>query len=108
MSPFTKAHYIGGDARGSHVMPLMPVPLNTPVTGIYCLPLVTCAGFSLDADGYFSDDIIDIFDNPAWDYVRTKAQEKALAMRDQGLVPALLCSRTTNWSTAASAIQWRA
>ena len=84
VSPFTKAHYIGGDARGSHVMPLMPVPLNTSVTGVYCLPLVTCAGFSLDADGYFSDEIIDIFDNPAWDYVRTKAQEKALAMRDQG------------------------
>lgn len=84
ISPFTKAHYIGGDARGSHVMPLMPVPLNTPVTGIYCLPLVTCVGFSLDADGRFSDEMVDIFDNPAWDYVRIKAQEKALAMRDQG------------------------
>ncbi len=84
VSPFTKAHYIGGDARGSHVMPLMPVPLNTPVTGIYCLPLVSCAAFSLDADGYFSDGVVDIFDNPAWDHVRLKAQEKALAMRDQG------------------------
>ena len=84
VSPFTKAHYIGGDARGSHVMPLMPVALNTPVTGIYCLPLVSCAGFSLDAEGYFSDGVVDIFDNPAWDYVRTRAQEKALAMRDQG------------------------
>ncbi|MCI0526247.1 MAG: fructose-1,6-bisphosphatase, partial [Nitrospira sp.] len=31
-SPFAKAHYVGGDARGSHVMPLMPVPVNTPVT----------------------------------------------------------------------------
>ncbi len=84
VSPFTKAHYIGGDARGSHVMPLMPVALNTPVTGIYCLPLVSCAGFSLDADGRFSDGVVDIFDNPAWDHVRLKAQEKALAMRDQG------------------------
>ena len=37
-SPYAKAHYIGGDARGSHVMPLMPVPINTPVTGMYCLP----------------------------------------------------------------------
>ena len=84
VSPFTKAHYIGGDARGSHVMPLMPVPQNTPVTGIYCLPLVSCVGFSLDADGHFSNEVVDIFDNPAWDYVRIKAQEKALAMRDQG------------------------
>ncbi|MBI4282322.1 MAG: fructose 1,6-bisphosphatase [Chloroflexi bacterium] len=84
VSPFTKAHYIGGDARGSHVMPLMPVPLNTAVTGIYCLPLVSCAAFSLDASGHFSDEVVDVFDNPAWDYVRTKAQEKGLAMRDQG------------------------
>ena len=84
LSPFTKAHYIGGDARGSHVMPLMPVPLNTPVTGIYCLPLVSCVGLSLNAEGYFSEGYVDFFDNPAWDYVRIKAQEKALAMRDQG------------------------
>ena len=34
ISPYAKAHYIGGDARGSHVMPLMPVPINTAVTGM--------------------------------------------------------------------------
>jgi fructose 1,6-bisphosphate aldolase/phosphatase len=51
ISPFAKAHFVGGDARGSHVMPLMPVPLNTPVTGIYCLPIVSCAGFSIDKNG---------------------------------------------------------
>ena len=84
LSPFAKAHYVGGDARGSHVMPLMPVPINTPVTGIYCLPLVSCTGFSLRADGKFSDSFVDFFDNPAWDEVRVKAQQKAFAMRDQG------------------------
>lgn len=84
LSPFAKAHYIGGDARGSHVMPLMPVAVNTAVTGIYCLPLVSCTGFSMDADGRFSESWVDFFDNVAWDYVRTKAQEKAIAMRDQG------------------------
>ena len=83
-SPYVKAHYVGGDARGSHVMPLMPVPLNTPVTGIYCLPLVSCTGFSLDARGHFSDSYIDFFDNPAWDVVRQRAQEKAIEMRSQG------------------------
>ena len=83
-SPYAKAHYVGGDARGSHVMPLMPVPLNTPVTGMYCLPLVSCIGFSLNAAGHFSDSFIDFFDNPAWDVVRQRAQEKAIAMRDQG------------------------
>ena len=84
LSPFAKAHYVGGDARGSHVMPLMPVPINTPVTGIYCLPLVSCLGFSINAEGRFSDSFIDFFDNPAWDEVRVKAQQKAMAMRDQG------------------------
>ena len=84
LSPFAKAHYIGGDARGSHVMPLMPVALNTPVTGIYCLPLVSCTGFSLDAQGRFSESYCDFFDNVAWDAVRLKAQEKAMYMRDQG------------------------
>ena len=83
-SPFAKAHYVGGDARGSHVMPLMPVPINTPVTGMYCLPIVSCLGFSLNGEGKFSDSFIDFFDNPAWDEVRRRAQEKAFAMRDQG------------------------
>lgn len=84
ISPYAKAHFVGGDARGSHVMPLMPVPINTPVTGIYCLPLVSCVGFSMDKNGNFSDSNIDFFDNPAWDEVRRKAQNKAYLMREQG------------------------
>ncbi len=84
LSTFTKAHYIGGDARGSHNMPLMPVPINTPVTGPYCLPIVESLGFSMSAEGKFSANVVDFFDNPAWDLVRNKAQEKALYMRDQG------------------------
>ncbi len=83
-SPYAKAHYIGGDARGSHVMPLMPVPINTPVTGMYCLPLVSCVGFSIAADGTFSDSSIDFFDNQSWDYVRQLAQQKGIEMRSQG------------------------
>ena len=84
LSPFGKAHFVGGDARGSHVMPLMPVALNTAVTGIYCLPLVSCVGFSIDTAGHFSDSTIDMFDNVAWDSVRFRAQEKAMEMRSQG------------------------
>ena len=84
LSTFTKAHYIGGDARGSHNMPLMPVPMNTPVTGPYCLPIVESLGFSMNVEGKFSANVVDFFDNPAWDLVRNKAQEKALYMRDQG------------------------
>jgi fructose 1,6-bisphosphate aldolase/phosphatase len=84
ISPFAKAHFVGGDARGSHVMPLMPVPLNTPVTGMYCLPIVSCAGFSIDKEGRFSESHTDFFDNPAWDEVRQRAQRKAIEMRSQG------------------------
>ena len=83
-SPYAKAHYIGGDARGSHVMPLMPVPINTPVTGMYCLPLVSCVGFSIAPDGTFSDSNIDFFDNQSWDHVRLLAQQKGIEMRSQG------------------------
>tara|TARA_B100001123_G_C15212059_1_gene987686 strand:- start:415 stop:1464 length:1050 start_codon:yes stop_codon:yes gene_type:complete len=83
-SPFAKVHYVGGDARGSHVMPLMPVPINTAVTGIYCLPIVSCVGFSMAADGSFSDSVVDFFDNPTWDVIRNRAQEKGIEMRSQG------------------------
>ena len=83
-SPYAKAHYIGGDARGSHNMPLMPVAINTPVTGMYCLPLVSCVGFSIAPDGTFSDSSIDFFDNASWDHVRLLAQQKAIEMRSQG------------------------
>jgi fructose 1,6-bisphosphate aldolase/phosphatase len=65
-------------------MPLMPVALNTAVTGLYCLPIVSCVGFSVDRDGRFADAQIDFFDNPAWDEVRRRAQVKAMEMRNQG------------------------
>jgi len=84
VSPYVKAHYIGGGARGSHNMPLMPAPINTAITGPYCLPIVSCLGFSLTPDGKFSDFYIDFFDNPTWDVVRTRAQEKAIEIRSQG------------------------
>ena len=67
-------------------MPLMPVPLNTAVTGLYCIPIVSCIGFSLEQNGTFlrSGEYVDFFDNPAWDYARIHAQKKALEMRKQG------------------------
>lgn len=84
VSPFAMAHFVGGDARGSHVMPLMPVPINTAVSGLYCLPIVACVGFSLDKEGCFSKAHNDFFDNAAWDEVRLRAQRKAIEMRTQG------------------------
>jgi fructose 1,6-bisphosphate aldolase/phosphatase len=84
ISPYMLAAYVGGDSRGSHVMPLMPVPLNTSVSGPYCLPIVSCAGFSVDSTGKFSHQYVDFFNNPVWDLVRLRAQEKAIEIRKQG------------------------
>lgn len=84
ISPYAKAHFVGGDTRGSHVMPLMPMALNTAVSGMYCLPIVTCTGWSMDKEGRFTDSYVDFFDNPAWDEVRLRAQAKAIEMRSQG------------------------
>lgn len=82
--PFTKTAYVAGNARGSHNMPLMPVAINSAVTSFYCIPIVSCIGFSLAPNGTFSDQYVDFFDSDAWNVVRTQAQEKALAIRSQG------------------------
>ncbi len=90
VSPWSIAHYVGGGARGSHVMPIMPVPVGTPVTGPYCLPLVSAVGFSMAADGTFTNEYVDFFDTPAWSHVRDLAQRKALEMRRQGFFGAAM------------------
>jgi fructose 1,6-bisphosphate aldolase/phosphatase len=51
---------------------------------MYCLPVVSCVGFSMPKDGRFSDSYVDFFDNPSWDEVRRRAQVKAIEMRSQG------------------------
>jgi fructose 1,6-bisphosphate aldolase/phosphatase len=90
LSPYMVAHYVAGDARGSHHMPLMPVAINTPVTGAYCLPLVACMAYSVTTQGKLSEGV-DIFGNVAWDATRLKAQRKAEELRQQGFVgPAML------------------
>lgn len=90
VSPYVAAHYVAGDARGSHHMPLMPVSINTPVSGPYCVPLVACMAYSVTADGALSDGL-DVFGNVVWDATRLKAQRKAEELRQQGFVgPAML------------------
>ena len=102
ISPFAKAHYVGGDARGSHVMPLMPVPINTPVTGVYCLPLVSCIGFSLDASGKFSDSSIDFsITRPGTTFVRWLRKRRLLCAPKAGPEPQ--CCLMLSWNTRVSA-----
>jgi fructose 1,6-bisphosphate aldolase/phosphatase len=90
VSPYFVAHFVAGDARGSHHMPIMPVAINTAVAGPYCLPLVACLAYSLTADGRLSEGV-DMFGNVVWDATRLKAQRKGAEMRQQGFFgPAML------------------
>ena len=83
VDPFRVTVLVTGDARGSHTMPLMPVPLRTPVAGAYCLPIVSCMALSVNREGQFSRNIVDVFANFAWDRYRAQAQERADWMRTQ-------------------------
>jgi fructose 1,6-bisphosphate aldolase/phosphatase len=89
VSPYMVAHFVAGDARGSHNMPIMPVAINTPVTGPYCLPLVACMAYSVTKEGQLSESV-DVFGNVAWDATRLKAQRKAEEIRQQGFIGAAM------------------
>ena len=92
--PFLINPFVTGDARGSHVMPLLPLPINSPVNGPYCHPIVSAVAGSMDAAGHFSKNLIDLFAGPAWDEARRRSQEKALEMRKQGFFGAAMAGVT--------------
>ena len=84
-SVFNNPHYVAGNTRGSHNMPLMPVKINTAATINFCIPIVESLVFGR-LTGPF-----DGFSTPDWDYVREIAARKAAEMRSQGFVhPATL------------------
>ena len=88
-SVFNNPHYVAGNTRGSHNMPLMPVKLNSAATINFCIPIVESLVFSMH-NGKFTGPF-DGFSTPDWDYVREVATKKALAMRSQGFIhPATL------------------
>ncbi len=92
VEPYTLGHFVTGDCRGSHVMPIMPVAINTAVAGPYCLPVVSCLAFSMDAEGRFTTEHLDVFGNVAWDATRLKVQQKADEWRRQGFVGPTMAS----------------
>jgi fructose 1,6-bisphosphate aldolase/phosphatase len=94
VEPYLLGHFVTGDCRGSHVMPLMPVAIDTPVGGAYCLPLVSCLAFSMDAAGMFANQYVDLFGNVAWDAIRLKVQQKADEWRRQGFIGPTMASHT--------------
>jgi len=46
-SVFNNPHYVAGNTRGSHHMPLMPVKLNSAATIDFCIPIVEALVFSV-------------------------------------------------------------
>jgi len=86
VEPYLLGHFVTGDCRGSHVMPIMPVAAGTPVTGPYCLPIVSCLAFSVDDTGAFGRQFVDMFAGSAWERTRMKVQEKADEWRRQGFI----------------------
>jgi fructose 1,6-bisphosphate aldolase/phosphatase len=82
--PWAICPMITGGARGSHVMPFTPMPINSEVRFVYCQPIVSAIGCSVDAQGRFTSEVLDFFADPLWDDVRREAVQKGLGVRRQG------------------------
>ncbi|KJR97319.1 MAG: dihydroorotate dehydrogenase [Desulfobulbaceae bacterium BRH_c16a] len=86
---FKYCHFVAGNTRGSHHMPLMPVKRNTSSTANYCIPIVSVSLFSMT--GGKLGQSVDAFETSDWDYFRRLAVEKSEMMRAQGFIhPATL------------------
>lgn len=83
LEPFAFPHLVSGWMRGSHNGPIMPVGVrNAACTRFDGPPRVVALGFQL-AEGKFVGPV-DLFDDPAFDYTREKAQYVAEYMRRHG------------------------
>lgn len=105
-SVFNNPHYVAGNTRGSHNMPLMPVKLNSAATINFCIPIVEALVFSMHG-GKFTGPF-DGFSTPDWDLVRENATRKALEMRSQGFIhPATLVPSELEYAEGYKAIMER-
>jgi fructose 1,6-bisphosphate aldolase/phosphatase len=88
-SAFNEPHYVAGNTRGSHHMPLMPVKLNSAASLNYSIPIVSCLLFSMH-NGKLTGPH-DGFGTADWELQRIRASERAMTMRNQGFIhPATL------------------
>ena len=102
-SVFNNPHYVAGNTRGSHNMPLMPVKLNSAASINYCIPIVEALVFSMH-NGKFTGPF-DGFSTPDWDYIREIATKRALAMRSQGFFhPATLVPSELEYAEGYKAV----
>ena len=82
LAPFNIGHYVAGFMRGSHVGPLMPVRMNSPVSYFDGPPVVSAQAFCVHK-GKLTEPA-DCFDHPYWDYIRNIVSRKATELRQQG------------------------
>ena len=88
-SAFNNPHYVAGNTRGSHHMPLMPVKLNSAASVNYSIPIVSCSLFSMHNGNLTGPH--DGFGTADWDLQRMWAAERAMIIRNQGFIhPATL------------------
>lgn len=88
-SAFNNPHFVAGNTRGSHHMPLMPVKLNSSASLNYAIPIVSCLVFSMH-NGKLTGPH-DGFGTADWDLQRMWASERAMIIRNQGFIhPATL------------------
>ena len=88
LAPYAIGHYVAGAMRGSHQMPLMPVPLNSGISYFDGPPIVSCAGFAMH-NGKMTE-AVDAFAHPLWNTVREDLSRKAIDMRRQGFFGAAM------------------
>jgi fructose 1,6-bisphosphate aldolase/phosphatase len=88
LAPYAIGHYVAGCMRGSHQMPLMPVPLNSGTSYFDGPPLVSCAAYAMHA-GHLTE-AWDAFAHPFWNTIRDKVADKAVDIRRQGFVGAAM------------------
>jgi fructose 1,6-bisphosphate aldolase/phosphatase len=87
--PFAVGQYVAGNTRGSHNLPLMPVPINTAASSFFCCPIVSGLAFSVH-EGMLTTPV-DLFADPLWNAIRDQVTRKAVEMRQQGFFgPAML------------------
>ena len=88
LAPYAIGPYVAGGMRGSHQMPLMPVPLQSGISYFDGPPVITCAAFAMH-EGRFTEPA-DAFAHPFWNRVRDTVTDKAIGMRRQGFFGAAM------------------
>ena len=88
LAPYALAPLVAGGMRGSHHMPLMPVPLESGVSYFDGPPIISCAAFCVH-EGRLTEPQ-DVFAHPFWDRVRDRVADKAIDVRRQGFFGAAM------------------